>query len=171
MKAGSKFIGQIPARKLEENNSWTDAIIKLTRYTVQDTYGITRLSEIFATHLADQKSIKNPPIYFVLGKDEHPLGIMTYWDLNRRSVYTYTYHMLLSIEQALKDHIAKTHSGKNNKDHDWIAHMNDGQLKNRFELHQLSGWESKRPKAWYFSQLCDFYNWDACVKTSELQLF
>ena len=167
VKTGSRYIGQIPVRKLEENNSWTEEVTELASYTVQDTDEITKLSEIFASHLADQKNIKDPPIYFVLGKDEHPLGIMTYWDLNRRSVYTYTYHILLSVEQVLKDRIALTHNGKNNKDHDWIVHVRDEQSRDRFELYKLSGWESKRLKAWHFSQLCDFYIKDACVKSSE----
>ncbi len=154
VKTGSKYVGQIPVRKLEENNSWTDAIIKLDSYSVQDTDHIPELSQIFASHLEDTKNIKDPSIYFVLYKGKHPLGIMTYWDLNRRSVYTYTYHILLSIEQALKDHIAKTHNEKNNTDHDWIACMKEGQLKDRFELYGLSGWEVKRLKAWHLPQLC-----------------
>ncbi len=166
VKTGSRYIGQIPVRKLEKNNSWTDEVTELTRYTVHDTDGILELSEIFASHLADTKNIKDPPIYFVLDKGKHPLGIMTYWDLNRRSVYTYTYHILLSIEQALKDHIAKTHNGKNKRDHDWIARMKDGQLKDRFELYKLSGWEATRLKSWHFSQLCDFYYSDNCFRSS-----
>ena len=154
VKTGSRYIGQIPVRKLEKNNSWADEVTELTRYTVHDTDGIPELSEIFASHLADTKVINDPPIYFVLDKGGKPLGIMTYWDLNRRSVYTYTYHILLSIEQALKDHIAKTHNEKNNTDHDWIACMKEGQLKDRFELYGLSGWEVKRLKAWHLPQLC-----------------
>ena len=96
---------------------------------------------------------------------------MTYWDLNRRSVYTYTYHILLSAEQVLKDHIAKIHNEKNNKDHDWIVHVRDEQLRDRFELYKLSGWESKRLKAWHFYQLRAFYNRDDCVKSSGSPLF
>ena len=171
VKTGSRYIGQIPVRKLEKNNSWTDEVTDLTHYTVQDTYGIARLSEIFASHLEYPKNINDPPIYFVLDKGGKPLGIMTYWDLNRRSVYTYTYHILLSVEQALKDRIAKTHNRKDNTDHDWIACMKDGQLKDRFELYMLSGWEATRLKAWHFSQLCDFYNNDKCVKLREFPPF
>ena len=165
VKTGSRYIGQIPVRKLEKNNSWTDEVTDLTRYTVQDTYGIARLSEIFASHLEYPKNIKDPPIYFVLDKGGNPLGIMTYWDLNRRSVYTYTYHILLSIEQALKDHIAKTHNGKNNKDHDWISRVEDKNLKGLFESYRSSGWEAKWLKKWYFYQLCSFYYGDNCVKS------
>ncbi|MDG6999520.1 MAG: hypothetical protein JRN15_10440 [Nitrososphaerota archaeon] len=165
VKTGSKYVGQIPARKLEENNSWTDAITELTRYTVQATDGITRLSEIFASHLAEKRNNEDPPIYFVLGKNERPLGIMTYWDLNRRSVYTYTYHILLSVEQVLKDHIAKTHNGKNNKDHDWISREEDKNLKSLFESFRSSGWESKRLTKWHFHQLCSFYSEDTCVES------
>ena len=163
VKTGSKYIGQIPLRKLEENNSWADEVTELTRYIVQATDGITRLSEIFASHLAEKGNKDDEPIYFVLGKDEHPLGIMTYWDLNRRSVYTYTYHILLSVEQVLKDQIAKTHNRKNNKDHDWIVHVRDERLRDRFELYKLSGWESKRLKAWHFYQLRAFYNMEHLV--------
>ena len=165
VEAGSEYIGQIPVIKLEENNSWTDEIVELTRYTVQDTDGITKLSEIFASHVEDPKNVTNPPIYFVLGKDKHPLGIITYWDLNRRSAYTYTYHILLSVEQALKDHIAKTHNAKNNKDHDWISRVEDKNLKCLFESFRSSSWKSEHLKAWYFNQLCSFYYGDNCVKS------
>ena len=41
--------------------------------------------------------------------DNLPLGIMTYWDLNRRSVYTYIYSVFVFFEQMIKEEIYKIH--------------------------------------------------------------
>lgn len=58
------------------------------------------------------KSI-SPPIFLVydsLGGKDMPIGLMTYWDLNRRSVYSYLYAIFVYFEQSMKLEIYFSHS-------------------------------------------------------------
>lgn len=57
----------------------------------------------------------SPPIFLVyddFGKRDAPVGLMTYWDLNRRSVYSYLYTIFVYFEQSIKLEIYRSHTGE-----------------------------------------------------------
>ena len=58
------------------------------------------------------------PIYFVVkseGKSEEPIGIISFWDLNRAPAYILSYPILVYLEHTLIIKIEKSHSN-------WVSH-------------------------------------------------
>ncbi|MHB1440128.1 MAG: hypothetical protein ACYCSO_09370 [Cuniculiplasma sp.] len=54
----------------------------------------------------------SPPIFLITGENDNNddlIGLMTYWDLNRRSVYSFIYTIFVYFEQSIKIEIYKSH--------------------------------------------------------------
>ena len=66
----------------------------------------------------------SPPIFLIAdekGNRDDPMGLMTYWDLNRRSVYSFIYTIFVYFEQSMKIEIYKSHkNGYHNCIRDFI---------------------------------------------------
>lgn len=61
-------------------------------------------------HSSDKTT--SPPIFLIINKNDdkdNPIGLMTYWDLNRRSVYTFIYTIFVYFEQAMKIEVYESH--------------------------------------------------------------
>ncbi len=73
----------------------------------------------------DNPVTDEPNLYFVTTEDG-PVGVLTYADLNRKSCYVYSYIMLMSLEQALREAIEKAYS-KIERKNAWMGKLRPGQ--------------------------------------------
>lgn len=88
----------------------------------------------------------SPPIFIVEDSEPHdedprkPIGIMTYWDLNRRSVYSYFYSIFVFLEQSLKNDIYESHrDGHSDCVKKYVQHIE----KNRKRKRKFKGWDKE----------------------------
>lgn len=99
-----KCMGYISIDKLDEQKQISKRyIIDLDKYKIDKDDNLNIIIKKFAK---DVKHIKGNeyPLYFVMDGD-NCIGVMTFWDLNRRSVYTYNYHIISFIELQIKKYL------------------------------------------------------------------
>lgn len=110
VKANEKPVGFINTQDLEEKN-WS-ALVKIDKFQVPTT---EHLSDVVSRMAEDARKIsrERSPLYFAY--DEHnrekgPIGIFTFWDLNRNPSYTMSYLGLQYLEQTLLHKIRDQHT-------------------------------------------------------------
>lgn len=106
IKEGECLKGFIPREKLKKiKGDLSSQYIKFDNYIFSANESIdniiTRISK-------DMEKSEFPRIYLI-SKEENQMGVMTYADLNRRSVYIYNYIIISFVEQWLRARIAQNY--------------------------------------------------------------
>ncbi|WMT45442.1 MAG: hypothetical protein RE469_04415 [Cuniculiplasma divulgatum] len=105
---GDRLMGFIPREQLEANRDNISRRKHMTKkfenYTLSAEESVRSIVERI---YVDFEKTGSSNAYLVKNDDEE-LGIMTYADFNRRSVYIYNYVIILFLEQWLKENISKT---------------------------------------------------------------
>ena len=105
-----KVIGSINIKDLY-NKNWNMFIKDVNKYSVDASTGLPKLSSIMAN---DAKGLvrEDSPLYFVVESrniESEPLGILTFWDLNRAPSYIFSYAVLVYLEHNLLIKIRESH--------------------------------------------------------------
>lgn len=106
IKEGECLKGFIPRERLKKfKGDLSSQYIKFDNYIFSANESIdniiTRISK-------DMEKSEFPRIYLI-SKEENQMGVMTYADLNRRSVYIYNYIIISFVEQWLRARIAQNY--------------------------------------------------------------
>lgn len=136
-------IGSINALDLENYRSVMKEDIKY--YKIPYSMTLFKLAEMMRK---DSENVKRErsPLYFVYDTHDHekvPIGLMTFWDLNRAPSYILTYPMLVYLEHLILLSIRDSHK-------EWEDHSN--------LLHQLDN-PNKHVKSFVKGPRC--YDYDA----------
>ena len=105
-----KAIGSINIKDLK-NKNWHNSIKSVEEYHIDAFTELPELSEIM---VKDSKhfSREDSPLYFVVNSKDikkEPVGIMTFWDLNRAPSYIFSYIALVYLEHTLQLKIMESH--------------------------------------------------------------
>lgn len=137
VKEGGKLIGFIPREQLKTHNGNLSSLQfkKFENYTFDARENIKSIIERIKE---DVERSELPNIYLITDRD-YQLGIMTYADLNRRSVYIYNYIIVLFIEQWIKANIARNYMTRNRKiSNNWMKSLDSKRKK------QLIQWSKEK---------------------------
>jgi hypothetical protein len=110
VKEDGKVVGFINVKDLN-HVMWTEHIVKVEDHTISSTMSLFNLAEKFAKDSQNTERERSP-LYFVIDPahfDEEPIGIVTYWDLNRSPAYVLSYLILVYLEQTILLEIKKSH--------------------------------------------------------------
>lgn len=106
----NRILGYINREDLREEQ-WN----KMVRWNEKSLDAETKLTDVIGKLFRDSSGItrrERSPLYFVnlkLNGVVEPLGIITFWDLNRAPAYTLSYAVLVYLEHTLLDLIRETH--------------------------------------------------------------
>lgn len=134
VKDGLSYIGFINREELANHIDDFDGrfVSKMGNYALQSN---DNLATVINRLKEDSNRSTAQRLYFVLDRNV-PVGLFTYSDLNRRSVYIYFYTLILFLEQWIREKIADNHRLPGRKlDPRW---MNSLSQKERSNLHELS---------------------------------
>ena len=105
-----KAIGSINIKDLK-NKNWHNSIKSVEEYQIDAFTELPELSEIMVKD-SKQFSREDSPLYFVVNSKDikkEPVGIMTFWDLNRAPSYIFSYIALVYLEHTLQLKIMESH--------------------------------------------------------------
>lgn len=109
VKEGNNVVGSINLLDLE-NKEWRE-INESREYNIPDSMSIFELVNRMAKDCKNFTREKSP-LYFVYRSNDtrkEPVGLITFWDLNRAPVYILSYISLLYLEQTLLLKIRASH--------------------------------------------------------------
>lgn len=118
---GDNVTGFINVKYIKQNNEqydidW-DKMEKIDNHSVPGTMHLFTLLEKMVKDADELEKIMSP-LYFVLRENDgsgNPIGIISFWDLNRAPAYILSYPILVSLEHTLIIKIEKSHEN-------WVEH-------------------------------------------------
>ena len=111
VKEDKKTIGSINVEDLG-NENWRDLIVHSDDYFISASMSLFDLVGRMMKDSQNQKRERSP-LYFVGNSalsDEEPVGIATFWDLNRAPAYILSYSILVYLEHTLLLKIRDSHN-------------------------------------------------------------
>jgi hypothetical protein len=178
VKDGQNVLGYINVKYIKQGEHGYDIDWKKMEKTVDHTVsGTCHLFKLLKRMVKDAKQVEREmsPLYFVLpsqANSKEPIGIISFWDLNRAPSYILSYPILVYLEHTLINKIQKSHK-------DWVEHedllarIRDGEKngKNSKKYNNLKEF-LENPKGdysklsnWYFPELVYFYENDPHIET------
>ena len=115
VKDGEITKGYINVHELEENqrtsDNWKDFIKPYKEHLLKSSLTLLQTAKIMTK---DSKGLKREksPLYFVINPDskqDEPIGLMTFWDLNRAPAYIYSYAIQTYLEHTILLAIRDSH--------------------------------------------------------------
>jgi hypothetical protein len=157
----NKISGYINREDLREGQ-WN----KMVRWNERSLDAKTKLTEVIGKLVRDSSGItrrERSPLYFVNSKlngKSEPLGIITFWDLNRAPAYILSYACMIYLEHTLLNSIRDTHETLEN--HRSSADQFESRdLRSFFRSSDLSFKELS--KKWFLRDLIEFCRKDKHV--------
>ena len=140
VRDGERLVGFIRREQLENKNDILSLLrsrtIKFDRYTFSAEDGLKEVVERIYT---DFKRTGYGSAYLIKNKTED-LGVITYADLNRKSVYIYNYIIILFLEQWIKNIISQKYRTKSKKINDnWMRSLRTKQSAKLIDLSREKG--------------------------------
>ena len=121
---------------------------------------------------------ESSPLYFVFdysSRQGEPIGIVTYWDLNRAPAYIFSYAIQAYLEQTILLAIRDSHPQKLWKDHSMVIQALKPKL-NDSESRRVKGflgngkYKYKALSKWGFAELLHFYKSDPHINKELIEL-
>lgn len=177
VKDGQNVLGYINVKYIKQGEHGYDIDWKKMEKTVDHTVsGTSHLSKLLKRMAKDAKQVEREmsPLYFVLpsqANSKEPIGIISFWDLNRAPSYILSYPILVYLEHTLINKIKKSHK-------DCVEHED---LLEKVRVTEKKGKESKKYQhfkeflenptdnysklsKWYFPELVFFYENDPHIE-------
>ena len=161
VKEDEKAIGSINVQDLSKTN-WRDLIVYIDNDSISASMS---LFDLAGRMMRDSQNLKRDrsPLYFVrnsASSDGEPVGIVTFWDLNRAPSYILSYSILVYLEHTILLAIKESHKAwcdhtellnmiRDRDRHNYIRNFFDGQ-----------GYNYKALSSWGFPELLTFYRND-----------
>ena len=146
------------------NGDW-DHCVPLSSFTINPSTPIPNLVETFSKDSRDTDR-KRSPVYFVNstnGAKQNPLGILTFWDLNRAPVYILSTLVVTFVEQSLLDQAKNAYFHK-----DQIDLLSCTQrVRDYIEAMDFS---PSRLSEWYFHDFISLIRSDETIRMGSLPL-
>lgn len=98
-----QVIGSINVKDID-NNKWGNYIKSIGGHQVDASTALPKLSEMMVKDSEFVRMREDSLLYFVIQSKNmktEPIGIMTFWDLNRAPLYIFSYMGLVYLEQTL----------------------------------------------------------------------
>ncbi|MEM0136373.1 MAG: hypothetical protein QXU18_14300 [Thermoplasmatales archaeon] len=110
VKEGEEILGSINLKDLKENE-WRNKLVKVDKFLIPAS---KPLIDLVDQMIRDSENLERErsPLYFVQGrgnKSKYPVGILTFWDLNRAPAYILSYSILVFLEHSLLLKIRDSH--------------------------------------------------------------
>lgn len=135
---------------------------KLDHYLIQSDISLCALISKFVNNTIPKKRNRSP-MYFVQnpGSDSNePIGIVTYWDLNRAPAYIFSFAILVYLEHTLLSKIEETHKVWDNHD-GVIERIKDERIKELIRHFVKDGkYNFRKLSKWGLPDLLTFYKED-----------
>ena len=165
----NKPIGYSVVGRWKDNVEGIDYTKFRDKHNINSNSSLSLIIQRFCELASKCNKTNSPPIFLVNSKPEKksglqsPIGLMTYWDVNRRSVYSYIYSVMVFIEQVLKEEIYNSHSDSNISCLRDFVLMRDSSKKKPRELEDWEDGLRANISKLTFRELCDFRSVDIHV--------
>ena len=173
VKENSKTVGSINIEDLN-NPNWKKNIVDLDDYSISAS---TSLFDITERMVKDSVNLerKRSPLYFVrdpASQDSEPVGIATFWDLNRAPSYILTYPILVYLEHTIFLAIKESHTVWH--DHSELLSRIMSRFRDRYG--NISGffnapkYDYKELSRWGLPELVTFYRYDVHIRKGKFKI-
>lgn len=173
VKENSKTVGSINIEDLN-NPDWQNYIVDLDDYSIPAS---TSLFDITERMVKDSVNLerKRSPLYFVRdpdSTDREPVGITTFWDLNRAPSYILSYSILVYLEQTIFLSIKESHTVWH--DHSELQSRLISMFGERYG--NISGffrgpkYDYKKLSKWGLQELLAFYRYDVHIDKDKFEV-